>query len=371
MTTSSTPGPGLTFAGAMRRGSFHLQAEFACAPGEVLGVLGPNGSGKSTLIAGVCGLERLTSGALHVGSQLWDDGRGHTLPPGHRRVGLMTAAGDIFGHLDALENVAFVLRARGVSRAKARERAQAELDQVGLGGLGHRRPHELSSGQAQRVALARALVLQPRVLLLDEPLSAIDAEGRHELRALLAERLRALDAVTLLVTHDPIEALTLADRLLVLDDGEVAQQGAPADVVRRPRSPFAARLVGLNVWRGHLDGAILTTPAGTRLLAAHPAPGASHESRRPGASAADHEGFGAFSPTAVSLWGERPEGSPRNTWRVVVEQIELTGTTARVHLGGEADLVADVTLDAVAALDLGRGSVVHATLKATDVTLYR
>lgn len=358
-----TPEPeGLSFAGTMRRGSFELEAAFTCAPGEVLGVLGPNGSGKSTLVAGISGLEHLTSGELRVGEACWDDGRGHAVPPGRRQVGLMTAAGDIFGHLDALENVAFGLRARGVSRSAARRRARQELEQVGIADLASRRPHELSSGQAQRVALARALALAPRVLLLDEPLSAIDQSGRDELRALLGERLARTDAVTLLVTHDPLEALTLADRLLFLEAGRVTQLAPPQDVVRYPRTAFAARVVGLNLWRGTSDGRAITTPGGARIMAADVPP-------------SGERAFAAFAPTAVSLWREVPAGSPRNTWPLVVQQIEHTGTSARVHLRGDAgvaaDLVADVTLEAVTELGLHRGSHVAASVKATDVTLYR
>lgn len=361
-TPAEAAAQGLSFDGTMRRGSFELEAAFTCAPGEVLGVLGPNGSGKSTLVAGISGLEHLTSGELRVGASWWDDGRGHAVAPGRRQVGLMTASGDIFAHLDVLENVAFGLRARGVPRSEARRRAREELEQVGIADLAGRRPHELSSGQAQRVALARALVLDPRVLLLDEPLSAIDQGGRDELRALLGERLARTDAVTLLVTHDPLEALTLADRLLFLEAGRVTQLATPQDVVRYPRTAFAARVVGLNLWQGTSDGRGIMTAGGARIVAADAPPSGERV-------------FAAFAPTAVSLWREVPAGSPRNTWLLVVQQIEHTGASARVHLHGQdaggADLVADVTLDAVTELGLHRGSRVIASVKATDVMLYR
>lgn len=350
-------GEGLAFDGSMRRGSFHLEADFTCAPGEVLGVLGPNGSGKSTVVAGIAGLEHLSAGELRVDGAVWDDGRGHALAPGGRRVGLMTAAGDIFGHLSAVENVAFGLRARGMARTEARARAMSELEQVGIADLAARRPHELSSGQAQRVALARALALDPSVLLLDEPLSAIDQNGRDELRGVLAERLAHTDVLTLLVTHDPIEALTLADRLMFLEAGRVTQIATPQDVVRHPRSTFAARVVGLNLCQGVSDGHGVRVESGAVVVPAD-------------APATGQRAFVAFAPSAVSLWRERPEGSPRNTWNLTVEQIEHTGTSARVHLTGELDLVADVTLEAVTAMNLTRGAQVVATVKAVDVATY-
>lgn len=350
---------GILLDGTARRGNFVLRATLKAAPGDVIGVLGPNGSGKTTLLDVVAGLTPLADGTLDVVGQRWDDGR-TALTPRARRVAMMTARGDLFPHLSALDNVAFGLRARGASKAAARERAHAELDRVGLASLGERRPQALSSGQAQRVALARALSLDPSVLLLDEPLSAIDADGRTELRGLLARRLRESDAVTLLVTHDAVEALTLTDRLVFMEGGVLSDGGTPSEVVRRPRSAFAARLVGLNLWEGRLEGTTLVTADGARIAAS--------------ADASVPHGAGphraAFAPSAVSLWPTRPEGSPRNTWSVEVAQVEHTSRSARVHLTGEADLVADVTLDAVADLALSPGARVFATVKATEVTLY-
>lgn len=366
--------------GRVERAGFTLDVDVEAHAGEVIAVIGPNGSGKTTLLDTLAGFAHLCTGRLVIDGTTWDDGARH-VPPRRRRVGVMTARGDLFPHLDARRNVAFGLRARGATRRQAHERADVELAAVGLAGLERRRPHELSSGQAQRVALARALALEPSVLLLDEPLSAVDVDGAQQLRGLLAQRLRGSAAVTFVVTHDPIEALTLANRIIVLEAGSIVQQGTPAHLVAQPRSAFAARLVGLNVWRGRLDGTSLTTPGGGRIVAATPAPDDGpapvlEDGERPSTAAARSggaasDGFAAFAPNACSLWLERPVGSPRNTWRVEVERVEHVGTTARVSCRGEADLVVDVTLDAVAALGLRVGRQVHATVKATDVTLYR
>lgn len=357
----------LHLAGTARRGSFVLDVDLRAEAGDVVAVLGPNGSGKSTMLDVIAGFIGLSHGHLDIGGHRLDDGH-HAAPPGARRVGLMTAAGDLFPHLSAVDNVAFGLRARGVARSHARSRATEELAQVGLGGFETRRPHELSTGQAQRVALARALATDPTVLLLDEPLSAIDRQGRHELRTMLADRLGRLDAATVLVTHDPMEALTLADRVVVLDAGRIDQEGSPEQVVRRPRSPFVARLAGLNLWRGRvLDGA-LTTSEGHRIVTADPH---QHRADDDADSAPRTQDFAVFAPTAVSLWPTRPHGSPRNTWRVRVRGIEQTGASVRVDCCGEADLVADITLESVAGLGLHVGQELYATVKATDVALYR
>lgn len=349
----------LHLSGRVERGDFALDVDAEACADEVIAVIGPNGSGKTTLLDTISGYVHLSTGHLDVDGRMWDDGS-RPLPPRLRRVGVMTARGDLFPHLDARENVAFGLRARGTPRRQARERADAELAAVGLAGLERRRPRELSSGQAQRVALARALALEPTVLLLDEPLSAVDVDGAQQLRGVLAERLRAYTAVTFIVTHDPIEALTLAERIIVLEAGSIVQQAPPAHLLARPRSAFAARLVGLNLWRGHVNGSTLVTAEGAHIASATPLAGQAY---------GDH--LVAFAPSAVSLWRSRPEGSGRNTWHVRVTHVEHTGASARVHLTGEADLIADVTLDAVADLGLALGASVHATVKPTQVTLYR
>jgi molybdate transport system ATP-binding protein len=237
-------------------GALDLDVALTCAPGEVLGVLGPNGAGKTTLLRALAGLQPIDAGEVRLGGALLE-GPGARRRPEDRGVGVVFQDHLLFPHLSARENVAFGLRARGVPTREARRRAEAWLDRVGLADRAGDRPRALSGGQAQRVALARALVTEPGLLLLDEPLSALDVEARQMIRGELRAQVRAFDGPTLLVTHDPLEALTLADRLAVLEGGRITQTGTPAEIARRPRSPWAARLVGLNLYRGRADGGVV------------------------------------------------------------------------------------------------------------------
>lgn len=331
-------------------------------PGEVVAVLGPNGSGKTTVLHALAGLLPLRGGHVRVDGVTWADTRGEggpvALDPASRRTGLLLAEHLLFPHLTAAANVAFGPRARGGARAAVAARVAEELAGLGIADLADRRATALSHGQAQRVALARALATDPRLLLLDEPLSALDPATRTEVRATLAHRLTAYDGVTVLVTHDPLDALTLADRLVFLEGGRVVQQGTPAEVVERPRSPYVAQVVGLNLYAGTV------TDAGTVMTALGPVV----------TSGQDHHGatWVAFAPSAVSLFPARPEGSPRNTWPLVVVAVELLGQLARVRLTDDAGhpLVAEVTAASVAALRLQPGTALWASVKATEVSAY-
>ena len=252
---------GLEVRALARRGGFALDVEFAVDAGETLVVLGPNGAGKSTLVDALVGLLPLEAGRVaYAGTCLEDPAQGVRLPPQQRPVGATFQGVWLFPHLDALDNVAFGLRARGLARRAARERARAVLEQLGLGGLARRRPRRLSGGEAQRVALARALATEPRVLLLDEPLSALDAEARASARRFLQERLRAFPGVRIAITHDPAEAAVLGDRWLVLENGRATQQGPPGEVLRNPRSAWTAALA--SAFRGPAGAG----PARPRML---------------------------------------------------------------------------------------------------------
>lgn len=363
--------------GQLQRGAFDLDVDVAVDAGEVVAVLGPNGSGKTTLVNILAGLAGLDDGMVHgtepvdpqghsrTGEIIWDaPAQDRWTPPERRQVGLLLADPLLFPHLCCRDNVAFGLRARRVARAAARERADQELAAVGLTDHADRRPRQLSTGQAQRVALARALASDPGLLLLDEPLSALDPETRATTRIHLAQRLGSYSGSTLLVTHDPLDALTLADRLVFLDAGRVVQAGTPAEIVSRPRSAYVARIVGLNLWRARRD-----SPTTVRVLderADPPSGQPIHVSQLPDTT----DVWVTLRPSAVALWEQRPHGSPRNAWHLEVASVELASQSARVSLTGAIHLVAEVTPASVAELGLTPGRRVWASAKATEICAY-
>ena len=340
----------------VERGRFVLDVDLEVAPGEVVALLGPNGAGKSTALQCLAGLVSLTAGRIRVGSTVHDEpAAGVFVPPQHRGVGVVFQDYLLFPHLSALENVAFGLRAAGMPRRTARQHARAWLDRMGLAALAAAPPSALSGGQAQRVALARALAPAPRLLLLDEPLAALDASTRMHVRSELRQHLRDFDGCTLLVTHDPLDAMVLAGQIVVVEDGGVVQRGTPAQVARAPRTDYVARLVGLNLYRGTSTGGRTRIAGGGQLHAA---------------AAPDGPVLLTFPPSAVSLHRSRPEGSARNTWSGHVSGLEQHGATVRVAVAAEPPVLADVTTAAVAELDLVAGQQVWAAVKATEVLSY-
>jgi molybdate transport system ATP-binding protein len=337
-----------------RRGELAVDVELAVADGEVLAVLGPNGAGKSTLLRVLAGLLPPDGGRVEVDGEVWDDGARH-LPAHGRSVGMVFQDQLLFPHLSVTENVAFGLRARGTPKAAARATAGAWLDRVGLAGLGHRRPGELSGGQGQRAALARALAGEPRVLLLDEPLSALDARTRLTVRADLRRHLADYAGSAVLVTHDPIDAMALAGRVVVVEEGRVVQAGTPAEVSARPRTDYVARLVGLALLPGTARGRLVDLDDGGVVAVAEEASGPV---------------FVAVRPESVALYLSRPDGSPRNVWPARLTGATPHGATVRCELAGAVPLIADVTATAFAELGLAPGSDVWATVKASEVAVY-
>ncbi|RSM89472.1 ABC transporter ATP-binding protein [Kibdelosporangium aridum] len=337
-------------------GSFTLTAQVDVQPGSTLALLGPNGAGKSTALRALAGLRPLTGGMVELGGRTLDDPeRNVFVPPEHRSIGVVFQDYLLFGHLSAVDNVAFGLRARGMRKRDANAAAIEWLERVGLAQQARHKPRQLSGGQAQRVALARALAIRPDLLLLDEPLAALDAATRIQIRAQLRKHLDEYEGATVLVTHDPLDAMVLADQLLVVENGSVVQAGAPAEIAKRPRTDYIAALVGLNLYRGVADGVSIKLDDGGVLTTAHPMDGAV---------------FVTFPPNAVSLHRNRPEGSPRNTWLAEVAGIEQHADTVRVRLNGTPDLLADVTTAAVAELSLTPGQQVWVTVKATETHAY-
>ncbi|GAT70741.1 ABC transporter ATP-binding protein [Planomonospora sphaerica] len=333
----------------VERPRFRLDLELEVAAGEVVALLGPNGAGKTTVLRALAGLLPLSAGHIRLDGEPL-----HTTPAERRPVGMVFQDYLLFPHLSALDNVAFGPRCHGVPKRRARELAGEWLERVGLAGHERARPRELSGGQAQRVALARALAVRPRLLLLDEPLAALDAHTRLEVRAALHRHLGDFDGAAVLVTHDPLDAMVLADRLVVVEDGAVVQEGAPSAVARRPRTDYVARLVGLNLYRGVADGHAVRLD-GVTLNAAESQTGPV---------------FVAFPPTAVALYRTRPDGTPRNLWEAVIGGVERHGDHVRVLLTGPVEASADVTAAAVAELGLRPGARVWAALKATETHAY-
>jgi iron(III) transport system ATP-binding protein len=220
---------------------------FTMEPGEIVALLGPSGSGKTTLLRQIAGLDHPDRGRIALGEDVLFDGAGGlAVPAEHRRIGLVFQSYALWPHRTVQENVAYGLRLRGVPAREQRERVDRALGQLGLGSFGARYPHELSGGQQQRVALARALVYDPRLLLLDEPLSNLDAKLREEARAWLRELIHRLGMAAVMVTHDQVEALAVASRIVLLKHGVVAQQGGPEEIYERPASLFAAEFMGTN-----------------------------------------------------------------------------------------------------------------------------
>ncbi len=340
----------------VRLGSFHLSLDLRIEKDETVAVLGPNGAGKTTLLRALVGLTPLDAGRVVLdGETLADATAGIHVPPERRRIGVVFQDHVLFPHLSALENVAFGLRCRGTRRSTARRQAGAWLDRVGLSDQAGARADQLSGGQAQRVALARALASEPRLLLLDEPLSALDATTRPAIRRDLRRHLDDYDGMCLVVTHDPLEAMALADRLLVLEAGRVVQSGTKEELISRPRSSYVADLVGVNLFSGQarrtgvriedLDLVVPGAGQGEVLVVVH--------------------------PRAVALHRSRPDGTPRNVWRGTVDVVDPEGERARVRVVGPLTVVAEVTAAAVTDLDLGPGAPVWVAVKATDVQVYQ
>lgn len=343
-----------------RRGAFEVRAAFEAAAGQTVALLGPNGSGKSTLVSCVAGLLPPTEGTIALDGMVLDDASGGAhVPPEVRSIGVVFQDLLLFPHLSATENVAFPLRARGVARSEAHARAASLLERLGVAARAQARPRDLSGGEAQRVALARALIAEPALLLLDEPLSALDVGARVRVRELVRDELARFRGVRIIVTHDPIEASTLADRLVLFEEGRVTQIGSPEEIRSAPRSRYAADLVGMNSFRGRLqpleEGAgRLATDEGD-VVAPWP------------------EGFeggdviGLLRPADVTLSLEPPVGSARNVLRGQVTSIAFEGERARVRIATAPPLVAEVTLGSIERLGLRDGVSVWASFKAVEV----
>jgi molybdate transport system ATP-binding protein len=345
-----------------RRGTFTLAVELAADPGAPLVVVGESGAGKTTLLRLLAGLDWPTSGRISLDAEVWYDGRAATRRPAwERQVGYVAQDYALFPHLTAVDNVAFGLRAAGQRASAARARAREQLVRLGVGDLVERRPAQLSGGQQQRVALARALVREPRLLLLDEPLAALDAKTRGSARAEIRELVRGLSCVTVYVTHHPTDALVLGDRVVVLEGGRITQSGSRDDLLRHPRSAYVAALLGTNLFTGVVvergNGvARVRTPDGMLEVA------------DPGDV---RTVMVTVNPRDITLYTAPPTASARNQIRGRIVELSPQppdGERVRVVLDSTPPLVAEVTRAAVVGLGLAEGQDVFAGFKATGVT---
>jgi len=340
----------------LRLGQFSLDTAFTVAPGEVLALLGPNGSGKSTTLQALTGLLPLAGGRIVLDGTVLDDPAQHTrVAPEQRPIALMFQNYLLFPHLSALENVAFGLRARGTEKKTARQKASEALARVGLEDQAPKKPDAMSGGQQQRVAMARALVTDPKLLLLDEPLAALDVSTRSDVRRLLRATLRKSSAANILVTHDLLDAVALGDRMIVIENGGIVQTGTPAAVTARPRSKYVADLTGVNLLRGTGRGTAVDLDGGGQLICADSVTGPI---------------FAVIAPAEVSVHRQEPDGTAGNLWRGPVGDIDLMGDRVRVRIEGTPAITAEVTPSAVDELKLDEGGELWASVNPAAVTVY-
>lgn len=347
---------------SLRIGTLDLAVALEIAGGEVLALLGPNGAGKTTVLRALAGLEPIDSGSIALDGTLLEraspgTGASRTFTAAEDRpVGMVFQNYVLFPHLSVLDNVAFGPRARGVSKRAANDTARRWIDQVGLTARSRSKPSELSGGEAQRVALARALATAPRLLLLDEPLGALDVATRSMVRRDLRKHLGEFQGATVIVTHDPLDAFSLADRVVVLEAGRVTQAATISEITAAPRTPYVAQLLGVNLLRGEGTGHVVRLVGHTGTVTI--------------AESAQGPTLVLIRPNSISLHLQQPDSSARNQWRCTVSGFDLLGDHVRVRLTGEVELVAEITPGAVAELRLVEGTGVWASVKATDVAVY-
>lgn len=346
-----------------------VDLEFTVSAGEVLAVLGPNGAGKSTALHVIAGLLYPDEGWVRLGDRVLTDTAARVNVATHdRRVGLLLQDPLLFPHMSVAKNVAFGPHSRRTWwSAPAGEKASALrwLHEVGAEQLADRRPRRLSGGQAQRVAIARALATEPDVLLLDEPLAGLDVAAAAALRAVLRKVVTRESRATILITHDLLDVFTLADRVLVLESGKIAEAGPVTEVLTAPRSHFGARIAGVNLVNGTMgvDG-LLQDRSGRYWQ------GTTAEE-----IAIGQDAVAVFPPAAVAVYRDRPpHGSPRNTVDSTVAELDSRGPAARMRCADQPDgapgLAADITVEAAAELRLTPGDPVWLSVKSQAVAIY-
>lgn len=332
---------------------FSLDISLSIGPGRTIALLGPNGAGKSTTVAALSGLIPLDGGRISLHGRILDDPRsGLFTPPSDRNIGIVFQDYLLFPHMTVAQNVAFGLRNRKLTRAAAHQQVRTWLRRFDLEDLADRTPRYLSGGQAQRAALARALITEPDLLLLDEPLAALDATTRVGLRRILADHLDGFPGPRMVITHDPIEAFLLADEIHIIEDGTITQVGVPDDIRLRPRTPYIADLAGSNLVTGTADGGVVTTETHRLHIADTHVAGAV---------------LATIHPRAIVLGRREPTGSSRNAWETTVTRIEHHGDRVRLQTGEPLPLTAEVTPEAIRALEIAEDCSVWVSIKATEI----
>jgi molybdate transport system ATP-binding protein len=349
----------LRAAFTVRRGDLTISVDLEAAAGQSVALLGPNGAGKTTVLEAIAGILQIDSGSIEL-----EGSRIDALPPERRHMGLAFQDGMLFPRMSVIDNVAFPMRARGVRAKEARAAARPLLARIAGSVESDALPTQLSGGERQRVALARTLAASPRVLLLDEPLASVDASARPELRDAIRDALADFEGPAIIVSHDPVEAMTLADRLALLERGRITQVGTPAEVRSHPKTRYAADLVGVNLFEGTLvpqpDGSGLLETADGTVAVAWPEP-------VPRERTADVQA--TVAPAEIAIHAARPEGSARNVFPGRILEIVPLGGRARVRLASSPPLVAEVTAGSVDRMGLAPGTEVWASCKAVEVRL--
>src|SRR6266480_2799403 len=367
--------------------NFHLDISFSAKTGKTTVLLGESGAGKSTILRLLAGLLHPQRGLISLdGVTYFDSERRIAIPPQERPFGYVFQDYTLFPHLGVFENVAFGLRAQHLPHKTVRQRVGEALEQVHLAGYDQRRPAQLSGGQQQRVAIARALALQPQLLLLDEPLAALDVQTRREVRQELRNLLSGTGITTVMVTHQYLEALLFGYHILVLEQGRVIQQGSHRDLLQYPRSSYVAELVGMNFFRGRVvrceAGALCTIQLqsngrpGIELSAAL----GEQAQKLPGAG---EEAFVLVDPRSITLYQTLPDSSARNVFQGAIVQLLHLGTpfgnnsehSGRVRVSLIVDdsvlpLTAEITEASASRMELSEGKIIYAAFKATEARAY-
>lgn len=343
-----------------RAGRFEVACELAVEAGKAVALVGASGAGKTTVLRALAGLVHPQSGRVSCDGACWYDAdRGIFLTPQDRSCGMVFAEYALFRHMSALENVCFGLRALGSGRAMAQTKARELMVLFDIESLASRRASTLSSGEMQRVAIARALATSPQVLLLDEPLSAVDVERRAPIRASILRHIEEAGIAIVVVTHDPIEALLFARDLIVMEGGAVVQRGRAPDLRERPKSRYVAAFAGVNLYEGMAKpetGGISTVAVNGAELAV----------------IGRWEGRVAIvvDPDAVVLSKDKPRSSARNCLEGPVVQAYAEGNAVRVSIASTPPVIARISQKSAAELDVKPGAFLYASFKAGEVRVH-